>query len=304
MPGNVKEKIFGPLPFAQDAEAAALVPARMPVDDALATVDESFRLGRRQQAGMQLRQLPAGVLQADHVLQVDARGRKSGHRLYAAGIAQQQQRQKGGVYANVQQGSSAQLRLYQPRGGRIFHQKAKIGLQPFNSADGTLCQLRQQAAGGGQKTRPQGLHQKYPVRTRQPGQFESFAIVDRPGLFAQHRLAGFYTQLTQLTVAVVGGGNVHHIQLRTAEDVLVAAIGVGDAVGFGESLGSPLVARRHRPKAGARHQLQVCSKLVGDFSRPDNTPPPFLFFFVHTCWLLAAVRPAGAQAARCGQLLR
>ena len=89
-------------------------------------------------------------------------------------------------------------------------------------------------------------------------------------LFAEDVLAVLQALEDVFIVEIVGGGDVHRVDVRALEHLLVAAVARGDVLLLGEGLGALQAFAGHRRHLGALHLADGVREFPGDVPRPHN----------------------------------
>jgi hypothetical protein len=123
-----------------------------------------------------------------------------------------------------------------------------------------------------QELGPHCLHEEDALASGDLGQSAGLAGIERHRLLDQGVLAGLQRHQRARVVRIVRGGDVHHIDIRVGEQLLVRAIGPVDAVPAGEGGGSGQVPGSNRQDVLFGMTLQRPDEPLGDPARAHDAP--------------------------------
>jgi len=147
-------------------------------------------------------------------------------------------------------------------------------------SDDAACQEPVEHPPGGHVPGPDGLRQEYALLFGEGADVLRLFRVQGEGLLADYVFAVTDRQHHVLIVAGVGRGHIDQLHLRVPQERLIAAVGLPEAVFFGEGLCPLQGPGSHRPALNLADGGQSRCRQVSDASNADHAqfhsqPPHF-----------------------------
>mmetsp|Transcript_43601 Transcript_43601/g.141508 ORF Transcript_43601/g.141508 Transcript_43601/m.141508 type:complete len:287 (+) Transcript_43601:333-1193(+) len=185
---------------------------------------------RAREAALEVRHRAALVLERGESLLVDARREQARVRRHLARRPENHRDPEGGVDANVEECSSGESRLVQPRVERRLELEAERCADADDLADGALADDLADRPRDREEPRPHALHQEEVALLRRGDALGDLRCRHGERLLAQHVPASPKAEEHVVPVKGMRRRHVHYIHLAVRRQLLVAAEGASDAV--------------------------------------------------------------------------